>query len=215
MSTSELSVLGGIWLSLLYSATVFPASVWIIQLTVSRGWLCGLACSLGLALGQVPWCLIAGLLLFQFSEFWQAGDLWLRGAAVGILVWMAIRSTRSTRVLTLHVDIDASTWTLFKSGLWRSLVMPWRLPLWMGIIVSVSIHLRGPGGELAPLFTLGAILGQMGWFIHFVLIAGLFGHRVPEDISLRSLNKLRLLATVVLGGLAFIILAPVAFPPAP
>ena len=102
-----------------------------------------------------------------------------------------------------------------KSSFWRSLVMPWRFPLWAVLIVSIGVHLRGPGWELVPLFTLGAVLGQMGWFAHFVLVAGLFGRRVPEEISLRSLNKLRLLATVVLGGLVLIILAPVAFPPAP
>jgi hypothetical protein len=155
------------------------------------------------------------MLLFDFSGFWQEADLWLRGAAAATLVWMSIRNTRSPRIQGLILEVEGSTWALLKASFWRSLVMPWRFPLWMGIIVSISIHLRGPGWELAPLFTLGAVTGQLGWFAHFVLLAGLFGQRVPEDISLRSMNKLRLLATIVLAGLALIILAPVAFPPTP
>ena len=128
---------------------------------------------------------------------------------------MAVRGAKAPRVKGLKLEIEGSTWALFKSSFWRSLVMPWRLPLWAGLIISIGIHLRGPGWELALVFTKGAILGQMAWFAHFVLIAGLFGNRVPEDISLRSLNKLRLLASLVLGGLVLIILAPVAFPPTP
>jgi threonine/homoserine/homoserine lactone efflux protein len=215
MSMIEFAFIGGIWLSLLYSATVMPASVWAIQLTVSRGWTHGLFASAGLALGQVPWCLAAGLLFFQFAETWQALDLWLRAAAAGTLLWMAIRSLRAPPVTTLQLETGESRLALLRLSLWRSLVMPWRFPLWAGLVVSVGIHLRGPGWELAGIFTLGAVVGQIAWFFHFILIAGLFGKRVPEDISLRSLNKLRLLATVVLGGLALIILAPVAFPPAP
>lgn len=211
----EIAMFGGIWLSLLYSAAVMPGSVWVIQLTVNRGWISGLLAGLGLSLGQVPWCLAASLLLFQFAEFWQYMDLCLRGAAVVFLVWMSIHSAKSSRVESLKLEIQGSKWALFKVSLWRSFVMPWRLPLWAGLIVSVSIHLRGPGWEAAGLFTAGSIIGQLSWFAHFVLISGLFGHRVPEDISLRSLNKLRLLATIVLAGLALIILAPVAFPPAP
>ncbi|MEX0327018.1 MAG: hypothetical protein AB3N33_13105 [Puniceicoccaceae bacterium] len=212
---NELAVLGGIWMSLLYSATVVPASVWVIQLTVSRGWLCGLACSLGLTLGQLPWAITAAAVLFQFPGLWQTLDLGLRALAAGFFIWMALRSARAPAVRGLHVETDAGTWALIKSSFWRSLVMPWRLPLWAGLIISISVHLTGPGWGLAPQFGLGALAGQMGWFAHFVLIAGLFGRRVPEDISLRSINKLRLLATVVLAGLALIILAPVAFPPAP
>ena len=212
---NELAILGGIWMSLLYSAAVMPASVWVIQLTVSRGWICGLACSLGLALGQLPWCLGAALVLFEFPGLWQAADLWLRGLASAFLIWMAYRSARAPAVRGLHLEAPGSIGGLMKSSFWRSLVMPWRFPLWAGLILSIGVHLRGPGWELAPLFGFGAVLGQMGWFAHFVLVAGLFGRRVPEDISLRSLNKLRLLATVVLAGLVLIILAPVAFPPVP
>ena len=126
---NELAILGGIWMSLLYSAAVMPASVWVIQLTVSRGWICGLACSLGLALGQLPWCLGAALVLFEFPGLWQAADLWLRGLASAFLIWMAYRSARAPAVRGLHLEAPGSIGGLMKSSLWRSLVMPWRFPV--------------------------------------------------------------------------------------
>ena len=213
MSGVELAILGGIWLSLLYSATVMPASVWVIQVTVSRRWLAGIASAAGLSLGQFPWCLLAAVLLFQFPTLWQDLDLHLRACAVLFLFWMAYRCMKAPQVGKLNIDIQASLPQLFFSSLWRSFIMPWRFPLWSSFIISIGIHLRGPGWEAAAVFAVGAIFGQLAWHLHFITVAGLFGHRVPEDISLRSLNKLRLLSVTVTAGLAFIILAPVAFPP--
>ena len=209
MATTAL--IGGIWLSLLYSATVMPASIWVIQLTVSRGWVSGLLAGSGLTLGQVPSCLVASLLLFQAPHIWQSVDLWLRIGAAIFLLWMSMRSAKSAPVGSLTLHIRGSRRALFVSSFWRSLTMPWRFPLWCGIILSISIHLRGPGWEAAGFFTIGAVIGQILWQAHFILLAGLFGKRVPEDISLRSMNKLRLLATIVLGGLAVIVLAPIGY----
>lgn len=87
--------------------------------------------------------------------------------------------------------------------------MPWRFPVWAGLLITMSIHLRGPGWEAAVLFTAGTFIGQMAWALNFVFLAGLFGHRVPEDITLHSMNKLRLLAIIVPAGLILVILAPV------
>ncbi|HSH08956.1 MAG TPA: hypothetical protein VK995_01115 [Oceanipulchritudo sp.] len=213
MDLVKLAILGGVWLSLLYSAAVMPASVWVIQLTVSRGWLSGMASALGLSAGQIPWCLAASLLLFQMAPLWQTADLWLRAVAVVFLVWMAIRSARAKPVQVLRLQVQGSDWALFKASFWRSLVMPWRLPLWASLIISISVHLRGPGPLAAGLFAVGCLLGQMAWHLHFIIISGLFGHRVPEDISLHSMNKFRLLATMVVGGLVLVIVAPIAFPP--
>ncbi|NDV63447.1 hypothetical protein G0Q06_13360 [Puniceicoccales bacterium CK1056] len=213
MSGPQLAILGGIWLSLLYSAAVMPASVWVIQVTVSRTWMAGIASALGLSLGQLPWCLLASVLLFQYPLFWQEMDFHLRAIAVLFLFWMAYRCIKAPEVRLLKTATTANISGLFVMSFWRSLIMPWRFPLWAAFILSVGIHLRGPGWMAACLFSLGAVVGQMLWHLHFIVVAGLFGHRVPEDISLRSLNKLRLLSATVTAGLGFIILAPIAFPP--
>jgi threonine/homoserine/homoserine lactone efflux protein len=214
MDVPNLAIIAGIWLSLLYSAAVMPASVWVIQVTVSRGWIAGGTAATGLSLGQFPWCLAASLILFRTPAFWQSIDLPLRLLAVAFLLWMASRCLRCGEVQHLKTESPASLGLLFQTSCIRSLLMPWRLPLWSAFILSIGIHLRGPGAEPAIFFALGAVIGQLLWHGHFILVAGLFGNRVPEPISLRSLNKLRLLATTVNGGLALVILAPVAFPPA-
>lgn len=213
MSASNLAILGGIWLSLLYSAAVMPATVWVIQITVSRGWLAGATAAAGLSLGQLPWCLAASLILFRTPEVWQSLDLPLRILAVAFLFWMASRCLRSGQVTQLQTDFSHGKATLFRTSFVRSLLMPWRLALWSAIILSIGIHLRGPGPDAAVFFAVGALAGQGLWHGHFIVVAGLFGHRVPEPICLRSLNKLRVLATAVNVGLALVILAPVAFPP--
>lgn len=213
MSIVQLAVLGGIWLSLLYSAAVVPATVWSIQIAVSRGWPTAGAAASGLAMGQFPWCLLAALVLFQFPQLWQPADPALRIAGAAFLIWMAWRCLRAPEVRGLRIETEAEAGDLFRSSLWRSLTMPWRLPLWAAFIVSIGVHLRGPGWEAAAWFAIGAIVGQLLWHGHFIIIAALFGNRVPEEISLRSLNKLRMLATAVNAGLAIILLAPLAFPP--
>ena len=209
MSLSELAILGGIWISLIYSSTVMPATVWVIQLTVSRGWLSGIAASAGLALGQLPWVLAASLLLFQYPQIWQKADPVLRALGVLFFTWLAYRNARAKPVAALKLVVTGSWWAILRSSTWRSMVMPWRFPVWAGLIITMSVHLRGPGWEAAALFTSGAFAGQMAWALHFLVIAGLFGHRVPEDITLHSMNKLRLLATIVPAGLVLVILAPV------
>ncbi len=212
MSLNELAIIGGIWLSLIYAATVTPATVWVIQLTVSRSWWSGFMAALGMVLGQLPWCLLAGILLFQFADFWQDADLVLRILTAILFIFLSFRSLRAKPISGLRLELRGSAFGIFRISFWRSLIMPWRLPLWVGLIVSMSIHLRGPGAILAVPFSLGAMTGQLAWYLHFILIAALFGNKVPDNISLHSMNKLRLLAALVLGGTGLLTLAPLAFP---
>lgn len=213
MSIPNLALLGGVWLSLLYAAGVMPASVWTIQVTVSSGSKQGIVALWGIALGTAPWCLAAALILFNFPRLWQFLDLPLRLGASVFLVWMAACCWKASEVQSLRPGTLAEGESLFRVSFWRSLVMPWRLALWASFILSVGIHLRGPGSLAALFFTFGALIGQVLWHGHFLVIAGLFGHSVPEAVSLKSLNKLRILAVTVFSGLALVILAPVAFPP--
>lgn len=209
----SLALIGGLWLSLLYAATVPPASIWTIQVTLGRGARAGLLAAVAIALGQFPWCLLATALLFTNTEAWQALDHWLRGAAAGFLLWMVYRNLRAPELARLTGETREPPGSLFRPTLVRSLLMPWRLPVWMALLVSVSIHWRGPGLGAAAIFSMGAFFGQMLWYAGFILLTVLFGKQVPEPVTLRSLNKLRKLAVTVQLGLAAIILAPLAFPP--
>lgn len=210
---TPIALAGGVWMGLIYSAAVPPATYWIVQVAQARGYRTGRTAALAIALGQLPWCLVAALLLFQFPALWQSMDPVLRTGAAGFVLWTGWRSLRAPALKTLACEIPQIQRELFRRSFQRSLLMPWRLPLWAALIISVSIHWRGPGIIPALGFTLGACVGQLLWMLLFLVLTALFGHRVPEAVTIRSLNKLRLLALTVYLGLALIILAPLAFPP--
>lgn len=210
---TPIALAGGVWMSLIYSAAVPPATYWIVQVAQARGYRTGRTAAVAIALGQLPWCLVAALLLFQFPALWQSADPVLRVGAAGFVLWTGWRSLRAPGLRTLACTIPETQKELFRRSFQRSLLMPWRLPLWAALIISVSIHWRGPGIAPALGFTLGTFVGQLLWMLLFLILTALFGHRVPEAVTIRSLNKLRLLALTVYLGLALIILAPLAFPP--
>lgn len=209
-----LAVIGGIWLSLLYSASVPPASVHVIRVTVERGAGKALLSALGMCIGQLPHATVAALLAFSFPGLSRPADPALRMVAAVFLVWMAWRTLKAEPLQRLAFREKSAGMGGFGDSFRRSLFMPHRLPFWICLLLSTGVHLRGPGPGAVPPFVLGAVLGQFAWHLHFIVVAALFGRRVPEPVSLRSLNKLRPLAGIVIGGLAFLLLAPLLFPPA-
>jgi len=54
----------------------------------------------------------------------------------------------------------------------------------------------------------GVFLAGLVWFLFFVCLTRLFFHRVPQAITLRSLNKLRLLSFAIFLGYAIIGITP-------
>jgi hypothetical protein len=58
------------------------------------------------------------------------------------------------------------------------------------------------------MLALGVGAGSFLWWLIFIGLAALFGRKVPEEICLKSLNKLKTLAVVVLFGLVLIGVAP-------
>lgn len=209
-----LAWIGGIWMSLLYSACVPPASMHVIRTTVARGNGQALLSALGMTAGQLPHAALAAVLAFSFPDLSRPADPALRLVAAVFLAWMALKTLKAAPLRQLAFQDGSRGKSIWADSFRRSLFMPHRLPLWICLLLSTGVHLRGPGLEAVPPFVVGAVVGQLGWHLHFIVVAALFGGRVPEPISLRSLNKLRSLAGIVIGGLALLLLAPLLFPPA-
>jgi len=138
-------------------------------------------------------------------------DVPLRLLASAAYIWMGVQVWQSPRAerldLPLAPDDRAALWP---GTFWRGLFMPWRAFAVGGMVLSVSIHVRSPGSINGLFLALGFVLGVLAWLLHFVVVAKFFSRRVPLDISLRSLNKLRVLGAIVLFGLALLCVAPLS-----
>lgn len=188
-------------------ATTMPASVWTVRSTYSFGIRSGLAAALGLAAANFLWSGAAAALLFYRADINYLIDPPLRIIAVILMVHMAWEVKRSRSLESLHLHSNRPK-HMFRSTWLKAITMPWRFPLWLSIIMATGIHLRAPGLGAAFAFALAAFCGSLAWHVYFALLTQLFGRRVPESVSLKSLNKLRFLSFTVLLGLAILILAP-------
>ena len=211
MAPQPFFIFAGIWLGLLYASTVFSATVWSIQCTHTRGFRSGLVVSLALAVASGFWAAVTFTPLMSMGRWVNELDLPVRLTASAAYLWMGRQVWRSGQATTLELPLAPED----KSPLWpetlrRGLTMPWRLFAVGGMVISVSIHVRSPGPLNGLLLALGLALGVFGWLLHFVIIAKLFSRRVPVAISLRSLNKLRMLGAIVLFGLAVLCVAPLS-----
>lgn len=210
-------VLFGMVLGMTFAVAMVSGSVWVVQLTLARGFRSGIAASAGMALAQFPTAFAASWLVLSFWRIYYDWDWALRLAAVLTLVFMAFCAFKSRPLNGLHFRGPlAEKGNVFMPSLGMAVTMPLRLPGYIALFIAVSMQVlllrfeeaRNFAGFGAFAVTLGVVLGAMVWYIYFAILAHIFGKRVPEPISLRSLNKLRILAGIIYMTLAGIALAP-------
>jgi len=200
-------LVGGIMLAIVYSGGMMASTVWVVQATYSGGIFVGMKTVCALALSQLPWVLMATVLLFSTGEIVITVDPGLRLFFAGAFAWMAFTVKKVPPVLRLDVRAE-SLRRSFRNTLKKGFLMPWRWVHWSGVFLSVSIHHRQPGIDGAIMASIGALMGLLLWNFHFIFLTALFGKKVPAPICLKSINKLRLLAFIVFLGLAIVILGP-------
>lgn len=207
----------GAILGLTFSVAMVSAAVWTVQITVSRGALKGMVVALALALAQLPLAWAGGWLVLSLHEFQEHFDWVLRGLAATTLFYMAAGAFQASRLRELHYAGPlAGTGELFRRTLVMALTMPLRLPGFIALFLAVNLHytvLLYPEARPwipvnALLLALGVALGAVAWLGYFTLLAALFAKRVPEPVSLKSLNKLRMVAGLIYTVLGLIALAP-------
>ncbi len=199
----------GFVLGFVFSVTMVSGAVWCVQMTISRGWLTGMAAGLGISLAQVIWSVLAALIVWWLARYSSGFDWLFRLGAAFVLGYMSLTIYQSPRFKTIQYDGPLTgafrvLWTTF--GL--ALAMPMRLIGYSSLLIAVSLHLRERPTEYAVLLALGVGLGSMAWWLYFTVLAALFGKRVPEEISVHSMNKLRFLGGTIFLILLFICTAP-------
>lgn len=208
---SPFFLLAGAVLGVVFSVPVVAGAVWCVQVTLAGGFSRGLAASLAIASAQGGWAALAALFLFLKAPTLRPFDWVLRLLAASVLIWMIFSVLQGGRVQSLRLSGDPGRpFSLFLRTFRQAVTMPMRLPGFLALLVAVSLHLAPHGWLNALLLGLGVLGGSAAWWVYFALLAALFGRRVPDAISIRSINKLRILAVAVLGGLALIAVAPLA-----
>lgn len=201
-------MLEGITAGFILSLTLFPGTVWLAKVGV-----CGrasqvIAVGLGFWLSQLIWLLVAVPGLMMMSRHLAFVGEAMHAFASFVLAYMGVKFLRTRKADNLHHDSQLpSAPTLFRNALNRSLAMPLRLPAAMAILLSTAVYLNNQAvWSVVPFVMIGALLGVSWWWGQFTFLSVFFAKRVPERITLKSLNKIRPFSALLCFSLAVIVL---------
>lgn len=201
-------MLEGITAGFILSITLFPGTVWLVKVGVSGRASQVIAVGLGFWLSQLIWLIVAvpGLMMMcrQLSFIGDGMHLF----ASFVMGYMGVKFLRTRKADNLG---DAGSLppasTLFRSALNRSLAMPMRLPAAMAILLSTGAYVNNtPTWTVVPFVMTGAIIGVSCWWGQMTFLAVFFSKRVPQSITLKSLNKIRPFCAALCFSLAGIVL---------
>lgn len=201
-------MLEGITAGFILSLTLFPGTVWLAKVGVSGRASQVIAAGLGFWLSQLIWLIIAIPGLMMMSRHLSFIGEGMHLFASFVMAYMGVKFLRTRKADDLG-DAGAlpPATTLFRNAFNRSLAMPLRLPAAMAILLSTGVYLNNPPTwQAVPLVLLGAVVGVSCWWGQFTFLSVFFAKRVPERITLRSLNKIRPFCAVLCFSLAVIVL---------
>jgi len=201
-------MLEGITAGFILSLSLYPGTVWLAK--VGR---CGrvaqvLGVGIGLGLSQMLWLIVAvpGLMLMVMNL--SGLKTIMHGFAAFVLFYMALKFFRSKRATTLSDAEGLGTpWSMFAEAFKRAFAMPLRLPAAVAILLATGVYVNRPAApSTVPDVMMGALIGVVWWWGQFTFLAAVFAGRVPEAITLKSLNKIRPLCTVLFAFLGVVVI---------
>lgn len=207
----ELTIFKGIVLGFIYSVTLVSGTVWCAQVTIQRGFRAGLAAGAAVALAQGLLGGAAVLALYGLTLLPLDLGTSLRLLAVVVFLYMSGKMFMAPKATTISTPLtDTEPSQFFTTTFALAITMPMRLGGFLAFTIASGIPMK----ELSPVSVLLLAnligFGSLVWFGYIVLLARIFGNRVPEHITLRSLNKLNGLSGVVFLLVALIAGAPLA-----
>jgi threonine/homoserine/homoserine lactone efflux protein len=201
-------MLEGITAGFILSLTLFPGTVWLAKVGVAGTKVQVLAVGLAFALSQLVWLAVAipGLMMMTVHlSFLRLGMHWF---AAFVLGYMAIKFFRTRRVIVLDDAGELPVATeLFRNAFNRALAMPMRLPTAMALLLATGVYVNNPPRwDTVPPVLLGSLIGVCWWWGQFSFLSAFFAKRVPERITMKSLNKIRPFCAVLFCFLSVIAL---------
>lgn len=201
-------MLEGITAGFILSLTLFPGTVWLARVGVSGRASQVLAVACGFWLSQLIWLSVAipGLMMMCRHLGFISEVMYLFASFV--LAYMGVKFLRTRRAEVLrHDERLPPPASMFRNALNRSLAMPLRLPAAITILLATGVYLNHePVWESLPPIFLGALIGVSWWWGKIALLSIFFARRVPERITLKSLNKIRPFCGLLCFSLAAIVL---------
>lgn len=200
-------MLEGITAGFILSLILYPGTVWLAKVGVSGR--AGQVLAVGAAfwLSSLFWMFIAapGLMIMVANLSFIRFGMHLFAAMV--LVYIGVKYFRTRRVVRIDDATDLPpAKELFKNALVQSIAMPMRLPAAMSILLATGVFINHPPvAETLPPVLLGIVLGLTWWWGQFTVLALLFAKRVPQGVTVRSLNKIRPFCGVICLGLAIVV----------
>ena len=201
-------LLEGIAAGCILSLTLFPGTVWVAKVGVCGSARQVLAVSSGFALSNLIWmCVAVAGLRVMLTNLHPIRPLMYLFAA-GNLVYLAYKFLRTPRATSLSDAAELPpARVLFQNAFIRSLAMPMRLPLAMSLVLAAMLFVNHPlSYETVGRAIAGALLGILYWWGQLAFLSALFAKRVPEGVSLKSINKIRPFGVVLFVLLALIAL---------
>lgn len=211
LNTLEILAFKGLVIGFVYSVAMVSGTVWAVQVTLRAGLRSGLKVCAALGVAQLILCGMSLIALHGLSLLPVSLTVWLRLLAIGVFSYMAYKMFTAPKVTSLEsAEVDSLKGRLFTATFLLALTMPMRLGGYLAFAVAAGMPLHGLNYITALWVALAAGIGSIGWFIYMVLLAKAFGKRVPERISLRSINKLNPLSGCVFGIVAAVTAIPLA-----
>lgn len=201
-------MLEGITAGFILSLTLFPGTVWLAKVGVCGRATQVIAVGFGFGLAQFIWFIVAVPGLMMMSRHLSYIGEAMHAFAAFVLAYMGLKFLRTRKADNLA---DAGqlppAMTLFRNALNRSLAMPLRLPAAMAILLSTGVYINNePTWQVVPRILLGALIGVSWWWGQFTFLSVFFAKRVPERITLKSLNKIRPFCAVLCFCLSGVVL---------
>ena len=202
-------MLEGITAGFIFSLILFPGTVWLAKVGVCGR--SGQVVAVGLAFwsSSLFWLLIAapGLMMMVANLSFIRFGMHLFAAMV--LVYVGIKYFRTRRVERVDDAVSLPPASeLFKNALIQSIAMPMRLPAAMSVLLATGVYINHPpvAASLPPIL-LGIVIGLSWWWGQFTLLAFFFAKRVPQGVTVKSLNKIRPFCGVLCLCLAMIVVS--------
>ena len=201
-------MLEGITAGFILSLALFPGTVWLVKVGLAGSPQQTFVVALGFALSQFSWLVVAIPGLLMMMKYLVPLRPAMHLFATFVLGYMAFKTVRSRRLETLSYSGELPALTvLFRNAFNRALAMPMRLPTAMAALLATGVYANNPLTRgLMAVVILGGFIGVFWWWGQLFVLTVLFARRVPEPITLKSLNKIRPFCAGLLGFLAVVAL---------